>query len=88
MIVKGEVKGVLETYHHSHLKADSEWLEFLEALAGQAAIAIDNAQLFENLQRVNITLEHTYWSNVQQNYSRPMQNWNMPTVPRMNSWQT
>jgi signal transduction histidine kinase/CheY-like chemotaxis protein len=57
LIVKGEVKGVLETYHHSHLKADSEWLEFLEALAGQAAIAIDNAQLFENLQRVNITLE-------------------------------
>jgi len=58
LIVKGEVKGVLEIYHRSHLKTDAEWLEFLEALAGQAAIAIDNAQLFENLQRSNLTLEH------------------------------
>jgi PAS domain S-box-containing protein len=57
LIVKGEVKGVLEIYHHSRLKAEAEWLEFLEALAGQAAIAIDNAQLFENLQRSNIDLE-------------------------------
>ncbi len=58
LIVKGEVKGVLEIYHRSHLKADSEWLEFLESLAGQAAIAIDNAQLFENLRRSNLHLEH------------------------------
>jgi PAS domain S-box-containing protein len=58
LIVKGEVKGVLEIYHRSHLKTDPEWLEFLETLAGQAAIAIDNAQLFENLQVSNLTLEH------------------------------
>jgi PAS domain S-box-containing protein len=57
LIVKGEVKGVLEIYHRSHLKADAEWLEFLETLAGQAAIAIDNAQLFENLQQSNFLLE-------------------------------
>jgi PAS domain S-box-containing protein len=57
LIVKGEVKGVLEIYHRSHLKADSEWLEFLEVLAGQAAIAIDNAQLFENLRHSNLNLE-------------------------------
>ena len=57
LVVKGEVKGVLEIYHRSHLKTDAEWLEFLEALAGQAAIAIDNAQLFENLQRSNYSLE-------------------------------
>jgi signal transduction histidine kinase/ActR/RegA family two-component response regulator len=57
LIVKGEVKGALEIYHRSHLKVDAEWLEFLEALAGQAAIAIDNAQLFEGLQRSNASLE-------------------------------
>ena len=57
LIVKGEVKGVLEIYHRSHLKAEDEWLEFLETLAGQAAIAIDNAQLFENLQVSNLNLE-------------------------------
>jgi PAS domain S-box-containing protein len=57
LIVKGEVKGVLEIYHRSHLRPDSEWLEFLETLAGQAAIAIDNAQLFESLQNSNANLE-------------------------------
>ena len=57
LIVKGEVKGVLEIYHRSALRTDPAWLEFLEALAGQTAIAIDNAQLFESLQRSNITLE-------------------------------
>jgi PAS domain S-box-containing protein len=57
LIVKGEVKGVLEIYHRSHLKAEPEWLEFLETLAGQAALAIDNARLFEDLQRSNLYLE-------------------------------
>lgn len=57
LIAKGNVIGVLEIYHRSHLNIDSEWLEFLETLAGQAAIAIDNAQLFETLQRSNADLE-------------------------------
>jgi PAS domain S-box-containing protein len=57
LIAKGEVKGVLEIYQRSFISADREWLDFLEALAGQAAIAIDNAQLFENLQRSNAELE-------------------------------
>ncbi len=57
LIVKGEVIGALEIYHRSHLKVDSDWLEFLETLAGQAAIAIDNAQMFESLQRSNANLE-------------------------------
>jgi PAS domain S-box-containing protein len=58
LIAKGDVIGVLEIYQRSHLNIDSEWLEFLETLAGQAAIAINNAQLFESLQRSNIDLEH------------------------------
>jgi PAS domain S-box-containing protein len=57
LTAKGEVKGVLEIYHRSPLQSDPEWLDFLETLAGQAAIAIDNAQLFENLQRSNLGLE-------------------------------
>jgi signal transduction histidine kinase/CheY-like chemotaxis protein/putative methionine-R-sulfoxide reductase with GAF domain len=57
LIAKGEPKGVLEIYHRSTLKSDPEWLDSLETLAGQAAIAIDNAQLFENLQHANTELE-------------------------------
>jgi PAS domain S-box-containing protein len=51
LIVKGEARGVLEVYRRTASAPDSEWLEFLETLASQAAIAIENAQLFENLQR-------------------------------------
>lgn len=51
LIAKGLVKGVLEIFHRSHFDPDEEWLEFFEALATQAAIAIDNATLFNDLQR-------------------------------------
>ncbi len=57
LIAKGEIKGVLEIYHRSLLHPDPEWLDFLETLAGEAAIAIDNAQLFDRLQRANAELE-------------------------------
>jgi PAS domain S-box-containing protein len=57
LIVKGEVKGVLEIYHRSSVQMDPEWMDFLETLAGQAAIAVDNAQLFLSLQRANAELE-------------------------------
>ncbi len=57
LIVKGDVRGILEIYHRTPLDLSAEQLEFLEALAGQAAIAIDNSQLFQNLQRSNAELE-------------------------------
>ncbi|MEP6894622.1 MAG: PAS domain S-box protein [Chloroflexota bacterium] len=57
LLIKSEVKGVLEIYHRSSLDPSPELLEFFETLAGQAAIAIDNAQLFEDLQRSNAELE-------------------------------
>jgi len=58
LVVKEEIKGVLEIYHRTALHPKAEWLDFLETLAGQSAIAIDNAQLFESLQRSNTELEH------------------------------
>ena len=58
LIVKGKVLGVLEVFNRSFIERDQDWLDFFRTLAGQAAIAIDNAQLFENLQRSNIDLEH------------------------------
>lgn len=50
LVVKGQNVGVLEVFHCQPLQQDEEWLDFLDTLAGQAAIAIDNASLFENLQ--------------------------------------
>ena len=65
LIVKGEVKGVLEIFHRSVLAGGSEWLDFLETLAGQAAIAIDNATLFEDLQHSNRELFQAYDATIE-----------------------
>jgi len=65
LIVKGEVKGVLEVYCRDEFTPDAEWLEFLEALAGQAAIAIDSTQLFSNLQRANLDLSLAYDATIE-----------------------
>jgi HD-GYP domain-containing protein (c-di-GMP phosphodiesterase class II) len=60
LIVKGQIKGVFEIFHRSTLSPNAEWMQFLQTLAGQAAIAIDNAQLFDNLQRSNQELTQAY----------------------------
>ncbi len=60
LIVKGQVKGVFEVFHRIPLLPTPDWMEFLHTLAGQAAIAIDNSQLFENLQRSNQELIQAY----------------------------
>ncbi|MBI5292730.1 MAG: PAS domain S-box protein [Chloroflexi bacterium] len=65
LIAKGQVKGVLEVFHRAPLDGDSAWLNFLETLAGQAAIAIDNAQLFDNLQRSNVELSLAYDATIE-----------------------
>lgn len=60
LIAKGQVTGVLEVYHRSTHRPEAEWLHLLETLAGQAAIAIENAQLFHGLQQSNIELALAY----------------------------
>ena len=49
LIAKGKVLGVLEIYHRVGQKGNTEWVEFLESLAGQLAIAIENAGLFDDM---------------------------------------
>ena len=60
LVTKGQVKGVLEVFLRRDFEPDQEWIDFLETLAGQAAIAIDNMSLFENLQRTNLDLALAY----------------------------
>jgi len=62
---KGTVKGVLEIFQRKLFKPDREWLDFLDALAGQAAIAIDNATLFDELQRSNMELRLAYDTTIE-----------------------
>lgn len=72
LVAKGQIKGVLEIFHRAPFEADIEWLEFLDSLAWQAAVAIDNAQLFDDLQRSNLDLAFAYDSTIE-GWSRAME---------------
>ncbi len=65
LIARGEIMGVLEIFHRSPLNPDLEWLGFMEMLAGQIAIAIDNATLYRDLQRSNIELTIAYDATIE-----------------------
>lgn len=52
LVAKGEPKGVMEIYFQRPYQPDTEWLNFLQSLATQAGIAIDNIQLFEKMKRL------------------------------------
>jgi HD-GYP domain-containing protein (c-di-GMP phosphodiesterase class II) len=65
LIVKGQVKGVLEIFHRKVLESESEWISYFETLATQAAIAIENASLFQNLQRSNMDLMLAYDATIE-----------------------
>jgi HD-GYP domain-containing protein (c-di-GMP phosphodiesterase class II) len=57
--------GVLEVFHRSALDIDEEWLSYLSGIAQQAAIAIDNAKLFQELEKSNLNLIVAYDSTLE-----------------------
>jgi putative nucleotidyltransferase with HDIG domain/PAS domain S-box-containing protein len=60
LVVKGQLRGILEVFNRNRIDPDHDWLEFLEALGAQASIAIDNKTMFENLERSNQELAQAY----------------------------
>src|SRR5439155_1118210 len=60
LVAKGQVEGVLEVFHRGPFEATTDWLDFLVALAGQAAIAVDNVTLFSDVQTANMELKAAY----------------------------
>ena len=65
LIAKGQVKGVLEVFNRSVFEPDAEWFDFFDTLAGQTAIAIENATLFQSLQRSNSELTLAYDATIE-----------------------
>jgi putative nucleotidyltransferase with HDIG domain len=65
LIAKGELKGVLEVFHRASMPRNPEWMDFLATLAGQAAITIDQTQLFDDLQRANFELIIAYDATIE-----------------------
>lgn len=65
LVAKGQIKGVLELYNQAALVLDEDWLDYLEAIASQAAIAIDGAELLEKLQKSNEDLSQAYDATIE-----------------------
>jgi GAF domain-containing protein len=64
-MAKGRVLGVLEMFHRSPIKPDKDLQNFLVMVAGQAAIAIDSAVMFSELQRSNVELSLAYDATIE-----------------------
>jgi len=60
LLAKGHLLGVLELFHRSRLDPTDDWYSFLETLSTQAAIALDSATMFEDLERSNTELRLAY----------------------------
>jgi putative nucleotidyltransferase with HDIG domain len=65
LIARDRIKGVLELFHRSPLLPDQEWIDFMGTLAGQASIAIDNAEMFAQLQQSNKELSRAYDATIE-----------------------
>ncbi len=65
LITMGRVTGVLEVFHRTSLHPYEEWVDFLHALAGQVAIAVENASLFANLEKSNRELSEAYDTTIE-----------------------
>jgi PAS domain S-box-containing protein/putative nucleotidyltransferase with HDIG domain len=65
LIARGQVKGTLNIFSRTPLAPDEEWLGFLETLAGQTAIAIDNSTMFSELQHSRDELATAYDATIE-----------------------
>ncbi len=65
LISKGSVKGVLEIFNRGKLPQDAQWMSLLDSMASQAAIAIDNATLFDEAQKANVSLRQAYDATIE-----------------------
>jgi response regulator RpfG family c-di-GMP phosphodiesterase len=62
---KDKLKGILEVFRRTPLDTNSEWLDFLKAMANQAAVAMDNASMMEELRTANLEMIQSYNATIQ-----------------------
>ncbi len=65
MIAKGHMIGVLEVFLDKEQEPSGDWLEFLDTLTDLAAIAVDNARLFGELQRSHLDVVLAYDATIE-----------------------
>ncbi len=60
LIVKGKIVGVMELFIREQIAIQEDWQRYAATVATQTAIAVDNSQLFSNLQQANLELSLAY----------------------------
>ena len=65
LVAKGHLVGVLAVACRKPLPADEDWVEFMEALAGQAAMAIDAGRSYERLEQAHTELALAYDTTIE-----------------------
>lgn len=71
LLTREHIVGVLEVFNRTDNQVDDEWLEYLDVLAGQAAIAVDSAQSHQLLLDTNFKLTLAYDATIE-GWSRAM----------------
>lgn len=79
LLSQNQIKGVLEVYHRQPFTPQKEWLDFLEALADQTAIAVHHATLLEGLQTASVELIQAYNATIE-GWSRALELRDLETV--------
>jgi PAS domain S-box-containing protein len=65
LIAKGKLEGVLQLFNRKPIEPDEDWIEFADALAGQAAVALNNISLFNNMEEANKSLIQAYDATIE-----------------------
>jgi len=65
MVARGRLLGMLVVFHRAALRLAPKEVAFLEALAGQAAMAIASSRSFADLQRLNLDLTLAYETTIE-----------------------
>ncbi|MCS6906330.1 MAG: PAS domain S-box protein [Anaerolineales bacterium] len=65
LFAKGKLKGVLEVFYRRPFSPTPDWKRLFEMLADQAALAIDNAEILEDLRRANLKLSLAYEATIE-----------------------
>jgi DNA-binding CsgD family transcriptional regulator/GAF domain-containing protein len=51
LLTQGRMTGMIEVFSRSELQPDQEWLDFLEAVTSEAAVAIERAGMLERFEK-------------------------------------
>ena len=65
LITKNRLVGVLEIFQRKPFKPNREWISYLKGLGVQAAVAIENSMLFEDLNKSVIEISNAYEETIE-----------------------